>query len=101
MTSRFVFLSLAIALAQTAAVVAAGMDESALRAPLTAPPGAPHATQNTDGNPESYWTPERMQQAKPFPLPKVSEDRKSKAPRTDERESVLSAPGSPPIPPKQ
>jgi hypothetical protein len=82
--------SLAILLLSTMAGSAAGAASG---------PKAPRAMQNADESPGGYWTPERMRQAKPFPLPKVGEDRKADAPPADQGGPVVSAPSSPPAPP--
>jgi hypothetical protein len=91
MTPRLVLSSLTILLLSAMAGSAAG----------AASGPAPRTTPNADERPEDYWTPERMRQAKPFPLPKVGEDRKVGAPPADEGGPVISAPSSPPAPPKR
>jgi hypothetical protein len=63
------------------------------------PHGGPPTARNA-GDDAGYWTPERMREAEPFPLPKVDAGSRDSGTIIEEPGPVTSSPAAPPVSPK-
>jgi hypothetical protein len=75
----------------------AGTDAAQPGAPQTLQNRAPHTLHDPDEDPGRYWTEERMQDAKPFPMPQASDQSNDRPPLPHERGPIESAPAAPPL----
>ena len=62
---------------------------------------APPTVSNRNADPETYWTEERMRDAKPFPMPQASEQSNDHTGPVRDDEPIESAPAGPPLLPQR